>query len=61
VELTYSKDDVNTTESLILLEADEQRIIVQKPKKKTKNNADENTTFSLPYSEIQKAIVLISF
>ncbi len=61
LELTYSKNEVNTTESLILLEADEQQIVVQKPKKKSKNNADENTIFSLPYSEIQKAIVLISF
>lgn len=61
LELTYSKDNVNITESLILLEADEQKISVQKPKKKAKITADENTTFSLPYSEIQKAIVLISF
>ena len=61
LELTYFKDGANITESLILIEADEQRIIVQKPKKKKTNTTDENTTFSLPYSEIQKAIVQISF
>jgi ribosome maturation factor RimP len=60
LEITYSKEDNQITESLVLLEADEQKITVQKPKKKSKNNGDEDTTLSLPYSEIHKAIVLIS-
>ena len=60
LELTYTKEDARITESLTLLEADEQKLIVQPPKKKSKNKADEDTTFSLPYSEIHKAIVLIS-
>ena len=60
LELTYTKEDAQVTESLILLEADEQKLIVQQPKKKSKIKTDEDTTFSLPYSEIHKAIVLIS-
>jgi hypothetical protein len=58
--LTYTKEDARITESLTLLEADEHKLIVQQPNKKSNNKADEDTTFSLPYSEIHKAIVLIS-
>jgi len=60
LELTYAKSDEIITESLILLEADELGIVVQQPKKKNSKNLSEDTTFSLPYSEIHKAIVLIS-
>jgi ribosome maturation factor RimP len=60
LELTYSKEQTHITESLTLLEADEQHITVRRIKKKSKDNDGEDTTFSLPYSEIQKAIVLIS-
>ena len=60
LELTYAKSDEIITESFFLLEADELGIVVQQPKKKNSKNLSEDTTFSLPYSEIHKAIVLIS-
>jgi len=46
--------------SYVLLEANEQGIVCSEPKK-SKISGNENTTFSFPYSEIQKAIVKISF
>lgn len=60
LELTYTKDDGLITESVTLLEADEHCIVVQQPKKKSKQISSEDTTFSLPYSEIHKAIVLVT-
>ncbi len=60
LELSFINEDTYANGIYTLLEADEKRIVCREPKQ-SKKSGNENTTFSFPYSEIQKAIVKISF
>ena len=60
VQLTFEKEGTAITQPFIIVEANEECLLIKDAEKKKKKDLDENTTFSLPYSEIQKAIVLIS-
>jgi ribosome maturation factor RimP len=60
LELSFINEETHANGSYLLLEANEQGIVCSEPKQ-SKKSGNENTTFSFPYSEIQKAIVKISF
>jgi ribosome maturation factor RimP len=61
LELTFAKEGISTNGSFVLLSADEHGIQCKEHSKTRKSSKDENTTFSLPYSEIQKAIVTVQY
>lgn len=60
LEFTFFNEEIHKHGSYTLLEADEHGIVCR-DSKQSKKSGNENTTFSFPYSEIQKAIVKISF
>lgn len=60
LEITVAPSTNVANGNYTLLEADERGIVCCELQKTKKSNS-ENTTFSLPYSEIQKAIVKVSF
>jgi ribosome maturation factor RimP len=60
LDLAIAPDGTIPSGMYILNDADEHGIKCSNLKQ-TKKSVDENTTFSLPYSEIQKAIVKVSF